>query len=160
MRQNHPVLPGCQPFPLFVRLSSHGVPPHAGQDQPRRQRILPKKRTAPVPAPVTDMFHLARGKVFRYRTVTGHFLMWILSVAFSSLIGSHLPFHRGRSYRRCHSRSWRYSGNGVYLGRADRISQCFQPRRARSSMRFSHAGIPSRFGEYLEIRPSILSGSP
>ena len=33
----------------------------------------------------------------------------ILSVAFSSLIGSHLPFHRGRSHRRCHSRSWQYS---------------------------------------------------
>ena len=26
-----------QPFPPFVRFSSHGVPPHAGQDQPQPQ---------------------------------------------------------------------------------------------------------------------------
>lgn len=32
-----------------MRFSSHGVPPHAGQGQP--QRILPKKRTVPFPAP-------------------------------------------------------------------------------------------------------------
>ena len=37
-------------FRLSCAFSSHGVPPHAGQGQPQRQRILPKKRTAPFPA--------------------------------------------------------------------------------------------------------------
>ncbi len=147
----------CQPFPPFVRFSSHGVPPHAGKvsrsasgfSEEADSSVSGSRLLICFTSPVARFSDTAPSRVI---------FCVILSVVFSSLIGSHLPFHRGRSRRRCHSRSWRYSENGIGLGRADRISHVFS-RSARSSMRSVMRGIPS--GSAVQrIRPSILLGSP
>ena len=82
----------------------------------------------------------------------------ILSVAFSSLIGSHLPFHRGRSHRRCILDHGDIAENGIGLGRQTAFPKVFS-RSARSSMRSVMRGIPSGSSAQ-RIRPSILSGNP
>ena len=74
LAQNHPAPPGCQPFPPFVCFSSHGVPPHAGEVSRSASGFFRRSGQLRFRLPAADMFHLARGKVFRYRTVTGHFL--------------------------------------------------------------------------------------